>query len=285
MLLTRRSFLKKMMAGGLGVLGLTGGGYYYARYIEPAMLTKQSHLLEHSAIPSSFHRIKIVQFSDIHLGFHYSLDQFRKLIQEINNEKPDVILFTGDLIDEPQRFDFSADIPTLLNQLKAPLGKYWIYGNHDHGGYGTEKLESVMSKGGFTLLKNEVKQIEREGRTINLAGLDDVILGSPNLEGTLGDLDADAYTILLVHEPDIADSVKNYPVDIQLSGHSHGGQIRIPLLGSMVTPPYADKYVDGKHSISERLTLYISRGIGTTRMPYRFLCKPEYSVFTLISKT
>ncbi|MFC7061380.1 metallophosphoesterase [Halobacillus seohaensis] len=283
MFLTRRSFIKKMLYSGLGLLGLSGGGYYYAHYIEPEMLSKKIHTLTHSNIPRSFNNIKVIQFSDIHLGFHYTVDQFQTLVQNIQAEKPDLILFTGDLVDKPHRYSFNSDIPNILNQLNAPLGKYWIYGNHDHGGYGTEKLEAVMSNGGFTLLKNESTQISYNGESFTLAGLDDVMLGKPDLEGTLGIISEQSFTILLVHEPDIADTVKNYPIDVQLSGHSHGGQIRIPLLGAMVTPPYAEKYVDGKHTISDQLTLYVSRGIGTTRMPYRFLCKPEYSIFTLQS--
>ncbi|MCP3026292.1 metallophosphoesterase [Halobacillus sp. A5] len=283
--MTRRSFIKKMLYSALGFLGLSGGGYYYARYIEPDMLTRQTHTWVHPKIPEAFNQIKVVQFSDIHLGFHYSMNQFRNLIRKIKEENADLILFTGDLVDEPQRYNFTSEIPALLEELEAPLGKYWIYGNHDHGGYGTDKLESVMSNGGFKLLKNEVTEINRDGDSILLAGLDDIMLGSPNVGGTLNQLNEDTFSILLVHEPDIADRVKDYPVDVQLSGHSHGGQVRIPLLGALITPPYAEKYVDGKHLISDQLTLYISRGVGTTRMPYRFLCKPEYSVYTLDSES
>ncbi|WP_371925828.1 metallophosphoesterase [Halobacillus sp. A5] len=284
-MMTRRSFIKKMLYSALGFLGLSGGGYYYARYIEPDMLTRQTHTWVHPKIPEAFNQIKVVQFSDIHLGFHYSMNQFRNLIRKIKEENADLILFTGDLVDEPQRYNFTSEIPALLEELEAPLGKYWIYGNHDHGGYGTDKLESVMSNGGFKLLKNEVTEINRDGDSILLAGLDDIMLGSPNVGGTLNQLNEDTFSILLVHEPDIADRVKDYPVDVQLSGHSHGGQVRIPLLGALITPPYAEKYVDGKHLISDQLTLYISRGVGTTRMPYRFLCKPEYSVYTLDSES
>ncbi|WP_173916634.1 metallophosphoesterase [Halobacillus sp. Marseille-Q1614] len=283
MILTRRSFLKKMLYSGLGLLGLSGGGYYYARYIEPDMLRKQSYILKHPKIPSSFDQLKIVQFSDLHLGFNYSLEQFRELARKIQAESPDLILFTGDLVDEPQTYHFSGELPAILNELSAPLGKYWIYGNHDHGGYGTETLQAVMTDGGFTVLKNDVKAIEKNGEQFVLAGLDDIMLGSPDINGTLGNIDVNQFTLLLVHEPDIADVIKKYPVDVQLSGHSHGGQVRLPLIGSMITPPYGEKYVDGKHAISDQLTLYISRGIGTTRMPYRFLCQPEFSVFTLQS--
>ncbi|WP_431799603.1 metallophosphoesterase [Halobacillus andaensis] len=283
MLITRRSFIKKMLYSVLGFLGLSGGGYYYARYIEPDMLTTQQYTWQHPKIPEAFNQIKIVQFSDIHLGFHYSIDQFHNLIQKIKQEEADLILFTGDLVDEPQKYHFNAKIPSLLNELDAPLGKYWIYGNHDHGGYGTEKLQEVMSNGGFTLLKNEVKEITITDSSIMLAGLDDIMLGSPNIGGTLNQLKENIFSIVLVHEPDIADRVKDYHSDVQLSGHSHGGQVRIPLLGSMITPPYAEKYVDGKHLISDTLTLYISRGVGTTRMPYRFLCRPEYTVYTMQS--
>nr|WP_082235997.1 metallophosphoesterase [Halobacillus massiliensis] len=283
--MTRRSFLKKMLYSCLGLLGLSGSGYYYARHIEPGMLRKQRYVLKHPKIPASFNQLNIVQFSDLHLGFNYNLEQFRELTKKIQEETPDLILFTGDLVDEPQTYHFSGELPAILKGLHAPLGKYWIYGNHDHGGYGTDTIKNIMTDGGFTLLKNDVKSIEKNGEEILLAGLDDIMLGAPNIPGTLGKLDVEKFTILLVHEPDIADDIKDYPVDVQLSGHSHGGQVRFPLIGSLITPPYGEKYVEGKHLLGDHMTLYVSRGIGTTRMPYRFLCQPEFSVFTLQNNT
>ncbi|WP_226578228.1 metallophosphoesterase [Halobacillus litoralis] len=281
MKLTRRKFIKQSLAGAAGVLGLSAFGYSYARYIEPHMLTVQAHTIENSKIPRSFHNFKILQFSDTHLGFHYDLDQFESLVQRMNKEEAEIIVFTGDLVDEPQTYGFPPRLIELLQRLDAPLGKYWIYGNHDHGGYGTEKIRSVMEKSGFQLLQNEQVQIENGNEAFTLAGLDDVMLGSPKIEETLAGVPEESFTILMVHEPDVADYYQRYPIDVQLSGHSHGGQVQLPFIGYLVTPPYAEKYVEGHYPLEQDLQLYVSRGIGTTRLPYRFLCRPEISVFQM----
>ncbi|MGI8314072.1 metallophosphoesterase [Halobacillus mangrovi] len=284
MKLTRRKFIKNSLRSVFGIIGLTGASYYYARYVEPRMIAIRNFTLESVKIPTSLHDVKVLQFSDTHVGYHYDLKQFKKLINEINNQKPDLILFTGDLVDAPHLYDFPDELPILLSQLSSPLGKFWIYGNHDHGGNGTEKIKEVMKAGGFKLLQNSHTRIGDNKGSFILAGLDDVMLGRPNIDEALHLVDPDIFTLLMVHEPDVADEIQHYPVDIQLSGHSHGGQVQLPIYGYMITPPYAEKYVEGSYQLGDRLQLFVSRGVGTTRMPYRFLCRPEISVYTLKSK-
>ncbi|GGC79942.1 metallophosphoesterase [Thalassobacillus devorans] len=280
MKINRRAFLKKAFGSLLALLGLSGGTYYYARYMEPDMLTIQEETLINSKIPGSFRDFKVVQFSDTHVGFHYTLEQLKEVVDRINRIKPDLILFTGDLVDRPNAYEWGGNIVEVLKKLQAPHGKYWIYGNHDHGGYGTDIVKKKMDESGFQLLQNEHTVIKKEGASFILAGVDDLMLGKPDMEKTLQGTDRDSFVLLMVHEPDYADEVANYPVDVQLSGHSHGGQVQIPFFGYLVTPPYAEKYVEGRHTIGN-LDLYVSRGLGTTRLPYRFLCKPEFTVHTL----
>nr|WP_181349202.1 metallophosphoesterase [Thalassobacillus sp. CUG 92003] len=281
--MSRRSFLKKIFGSFLTFIGLSGGTYYYARYIEPDLLTVQDTVISKANIPDSFEGFKIIQFSDTHLGFHYNLDQLKKLAEKINQLEPDLILFTGDLVDEPQSYNWqNARLVSILSLLHAPHGKYWIYGNHDHGGYGTQKVKAVMQESGFKLLQNEQTSIARNGEEITLAGLDDVMLGQPDIEQALRESNEERFHLLMVHEPDYADKVQRYPVDVQLSGHSHGGQIQIPLLGYLITPPYAEKYVEGHYTVGDYpLNLYVTRGIGTTRLPYRLLCRPEINIYQL----
>ncbi|WP_234998392.1 metallophosphoesterase [Salirhabdus sp. Marseille-P4669] len=281
--ITRRSFLKRFLYSSLGVFGIGGGTYYYAKFLEPSMLKIKEESIYSPKLPESFTGMKIVHFGDTHLGFHYSLNQLEKLVDQINQLNPDIVFFTGDLIDDPKiyppnQFQTCSEI---LSAIKAPFGKFWIYGNHDHGGYGTDIIKDVMKLGGFQLLQNEAIEMEQNSEKINIGGLDDVMLGRPDLDRTFETTNFDHFTILLCHEPDFADQTIRYPVDVQFSGHSHGGQIQIPLIGYVITPPFAEKYVEGKHTIGDSLQLYITRGIGTTRLPYRFLCKPEINVYTL----
>lgn len=140
-----------------------------------------------------------------------------------------------------------------------------------------------MDQGGFQLLQNEHILIRNGSASFALAGLDDVMLGKPDIEKALNRIPEDLFTLLMVHEPDVADDYQRYPIDLQLSGHSHGGQVQLPFYGYMVTPPYAEKYVEGHYRLEQGLDLYVSRGIGTTRLPYRFLCQPEISLFLLKS--
>ncbi|MCT1904765.1 metallophosphoesterase [Oceanobacillus sojae] len=281
--MNRRTFLKRSLGSLLTLLGLSGGTYFYAREIEPSLLTITEESINSPQIPAAFNQFKIVQFSDTHLGFHYEIEQLESLVSKINNLKPDIILFTGDLVDDPNNYHWNDKLIQLLQQLDAPEGKFWIYGNHDHGGYGTDILHETFEAADFTLLQNSSSRIQRKDASFILAGLDDAMLGNPDISRALEERTDSDFTILLAHEPDLADTVKNYPVDIQLSGHSHGGQVRLPFIGDLYTPAYAEKYVQGKYTISDKLTLYVNSGIGTTRLPYRFLCRPELHVFTLHS--
>jgi len=139
-----------------------------------------------------------------------------------------------------------------------------------------------MDESGFQLLKNEHKVIDKENDRIIIAGVDDIILGKPDIETALENANPDLFTILLAHEPDFADTALQFPVDIQLSGHSHGGQVRFPFIGHLYTPAYAEKYVQGRYPLKDgKLTLFVNKGIGTTRLPYRFLCQPEIHLYTL----
>ncbi|MDX8044866.1 metallophosphoesterase [Gracilibacillus sp. S3-1-1] len=278
----RRTFLKRLFGGIIGFFGLSGGTYYYAREIEPSML--ETHFIDITSknTPTSFDGYKIVQFTDTHLGFHYTIEQLTELINKINRLEPDLIVFTGDLIDNPQTYQLDGRLIPLLSQLTAKDGKYCIYGNHDHGGYGTDLLNDIFAQSDFELLQNEHRQITKNGDTLYIAGIDDALLGNPDVEQAITGIPDDAFKILLAHEPDYADVAKNYPIDIQISGHSHGGQVQLPFIGYIYTPSLAQKYVEGGYTLGNYpLQLYVSRGIGTTRLPYRFLCKPEITVYQL----
>jgi predicted MPP superfamily phosphohydrolase len=284
---TRRTFLKQTLGSFLTVLGLSSGGYLYANRIEPSLLDIQELQIKHPLIPNSFDGIKMIQFSDTHLGFQYNLHQFNQLVKKINSLKPDIILFTGDLMDEPNQYTEINKLMPILKKLQAPLGKYCIFGNHDHGGYGSDIYRNIMETTDFSVLLNDSAPIKlSDGSIIYLLGIDDAMLGNPNLPLTLKNVPKNSFKILLSHAPDLAETASLYPVQWQLSGHSHGGQIKIPFLGALVTPPFGQIYPEGLYSIGEHnpLSLYVNRGIGTTRLPFRFMSKPELTVFTLKSE-
>lgn len=268
-------------AAGTIITG-AGLGYIYARHIEPAKLVTKSYTLTSERLPKSFHGLKIVQFSDLHLGYHYSIRKLRRLVRHIQEQKADVIVFTGDFADRPIRLKWKQEIVDCLTTLQAPFGKYWIYGNHDYRDESEAIVAKYMEAGGFTALHNTATFLKRGQEHIVLAGIDDVIRSTPNLHAATRHSDEDSFTILLAHEPDLAENVRHLPVDVQLSGHSHGGQVRIPFYGEVIVPPYGRRYVDSHYEIGSRpLHVFVSRGVGTTRMPIRFACPPEISILTL----
>ncbi|MBE5103976.1 metallophosphoesterase [Bacillus thuringiensis] len=279
--ITRRNFLKVGMRTCLYSFITTGFGYYYAKYIEPYTLSFTQHTLKSQLIPTSFHGMKILQFSDLHLGYYFSLQHLSQIVSKINAANPDIVLFTGDLIDNYQTYTDTPFVASILKNIQAPFGKFAIYGNHDHGGYGTEYYDHIMRESGFELLQNREKRIRLlDNSEISIFGLDDILLGKPRIKETLRHAQQHIYTIVLVHEPDIASQIATYPIDLQLSGHSHGGQVQIPFLGAIITPSLAKQYVEGLYNIQD-LTLYVNRGLGRTRVPFRFMAKPEITLFTL----
>lgn len=283
---SRRSFLKRAFGSLFTMVGIGGGGYYYAHDIEPKLLDISNYKIINKAIPHSFNNFKIIQFSDTHLGFHYDLQQLKKLVQKINKLKPDIIFFTGDLMDAPNKYSETNQIIPILKELTAPFGKFAIYGNHDHGGYGSDIYKSIIEESNFTLLLNSHQKIKHlDGSRFYVMGIDDAMLGKPDIITAMNGIPDDAYKILLSHAPDLADEAALYNIQLQLSGHSHGGQVKIPFVGALVKPPYAEHYNEGFYEIGDTpLTLYVNRGIGTTRLPFRFLSKPELTVYTLKSE-
>lgn len=273
--LTRRQFLKLGSSALIGA-GLAIGGY--ASIFEPKMLDITRITLHQKRLPAAFDGIKIAHFSDLHLGFHMDAEDAKRITGAINRERPDLICFTGDMVDGP--IDAVIEAVRPLSALKAPLGVLSIVGNHDFDD--VKRLMMLQEQAGFTVLRNGNVLLKRNGGRMAVAGLDDLLLGSPNPEKALKGIPEKMYTLLLMHEPDYADIAAEYPFDLQLSGHSHGGQIRLPWAGAVITPPGSKKYITGLYKIGVRgMPLYVNRGIGMTRLPLRFLCKPELTILTL----
>lgn len=284
--LTRRTFLRRTIGSFLTVFGLSSGGSFYANRVEPSLLEIKQQQIKHALIPTSFNGMRMVQFSDTHLGFQYNSKQFQKLVNKINDLQPDIILFTGDLMDEPNKYSELNKLMSLLKNLHAPLGKFCIFGNHDHGGYGSEIYRNIMESTNFTVLLNDSKPIKlKDGSSIYLLGIDDAMLGHPDIPLALKKVPDNQFKILLSHAPDLADDAAKYPIHWQISGHSHGGQVKIPLIGALVKPPFGRIYPEGLYTIGDdhSLSLYVNRGIGTTRLPFRFMAKPELTIFTFLS--
>jgi uncharacterized protein len=234
-------------------------------------------------LPKAFAGMRMVQFSDVHLGKYYSNVRLENLVTEIMELKPDLICFTGDLFDTHDG-DPNDEIIPILAKLNAPFGKFAVLGNHDHA-LGKSRITDILHNSGFHVLDNEQSIVEKQGEQIRIAGVDDMFMGKPNLRAALQMDFTQPFTLLLSHAPDYADQASHFPVDLQISGHSHGGQVRLPFIGALTTPKFGRKYVQGLHKVKgSQLLVYTNRGIGTTNLPIRFLCRPEITVFTLLNE-
>jgi predicted MPP superfamily phosphohydrolase len=273
---SRRTFIKKLLV----FLGVTATGPFYSFYGERNWLKIEEVDLYFNNLPKGFSNLRIAQFSDTHLGFYFDLQNLHNVVDRINSCKPDMICFTGDLVED--EYEHLQSTASILNGLKAPLGKYAVLGNHDYW-FDPNQVVSTLTSSGFKVLVNEKIRITKDGTDICIAGVDDMMHGSPNIEKALEGIGENEFAILLVHEPDYADITKDYLVGLQLSGHSHGGQIRIPIVGHLVAPPFGSKYVYGLNEI-KNLKVYTNRGMGTTIYPFRIYCRPEITIFNLKSK-
>ncbi|WP_050614611.1 metallophosphoesterase [Bacillus testis] len=283
--LDRRVFLKKSIQTGIAAFSIGVSGRFYCKHVEPFWVETKAYKINIPSIPPAFHKLRIVQFSDTHLGFHFNLLQLTKMIDKINKLQPDLILFTGDLLDKPAQYKNkeALAIVEVLSKIKAAHGKFCCYGNHDHGHNGSSLYKEVMEASDFIVLRNSNRMLRAaNGQSIYIAGIDEPMIGRPLWDKTLENIPDNQFVLLLSHAPDLAHQAKNLRVDMQLSGHSHGGQIQLPFIGPIFTPPFAKDFSDGLYNAG-RMIVYVNKGLGTTRIPYRFLARPELTLFVLES--
>ncbi|BFT75256.1 metallophosphoesterase [Paenibacillus sp. P36] len=281
--MNRRAFLKYSMSAVGSLVALAGVSGLYSIFGERYWIQLKTVPLAYRRYPAAFAGMRIVQFSDTHLGKYYSLDQLARVVKLVQRQKPDLICFTGDLFDSNYG-QISDDVIPILSRLQAKLGKYAVLGNHDMR-LDPGRVKDVLERSGFTVLVNANKSIVRGNSRLWIAGIDEMFHGKPDLPLALKGTKEDEFVLLLAHEPDFADTALKFPVDLQLSGHSHGGQIRIPFYGSLFTPDLGQKYEVGLYTFEKsEFHVYTNRGIGTTLFPIRFNCRPEITVFVLETK-
>jgi uncharacterized protein len=236
-------------------------------------------------LPPAFHGYRIVQLSDIHLDEYTEPFFLEHIIHKVNALAPDLVLLTGDFVTHGS-LTFVAGrhaihrCAEILTALTPP--RYACLGNHDVA-YDAPAVMDALSVTGTPVLVNQFVPIDRNGAHFWLCGVDDPGTSHPDLDLSIP-VKPDAPVILMAHEPDYADTVIAHPrgpfVDLMLSGHSHGGQIRLPFLGPLVLPPLGEKYPEG-HYRFKQMQLYVNRGIGTVGLPFRLNCPPEITVITL----
>lgn len=262
----------------------------YYLYYENNTLQISNYVITNNKIPKEFNNYKIVQISDFHNTKSKKLHN--SLVKEISNIKPNIIVITGDFIDANK-----TDINTSINFIKkikdiAPI--YYITGNHEASIESYNKLKEELINNNVTILDDKVEVLENNNALINLIGLDDPAFNKEPYRDdktTIKDdlkmitYDKTQYTILLSHRPELIDTYTEENFDLVLSGHAHGGQIRIPFLGGLVAPNqgFLPKYTSGIYEKNDT-KMIVSRGIGNSIIPFRINNRPELVVISLQNK-
>lgn len=260
--------------------------YLYTTYISSKIIDVKEERIINEKLPTNFNGLKIIQISDIHYGSTIFIKDIKKLVELVNERTPDLVVFTGDLINKDYKLNSKEQekLITELKKIKTTIGKYAIMGEED-----SSEFNTIMNQSNFTILNNSYDLIYKDNNTpILLIGL--------NNSKKNEDIDSayeyfnqpthnsNIYTITLLHKPDTVDEIlEKYPTtDLFLAGHSHNGQINIPYIGGLIKKEGSQQYINEFYQINNS-RLYISSGIGTNGNGFRLFCRPSINFFRLSS--
>jgi uncharacterized protein len=280
--ISRRRFLG-ISAASMGAI-LAGDGLAWEPY-HPKIV----HLeMRFPRWPDALDGFRIVQLSDLHYDPYFGSKPIEIAVRITNGLSPDLVALTGDFVTIPP-IETRANLlraaeqiepcTQLLKPLRSRYGSFAVLGNHDEFS-DPDIVARGLAAHGIQVLRNRAIPIEHDGARLFLAGVEDVLGGNADLDAAMRGISSDEAVILLAHEPDFADGAARFPIGLQLSGHSHGGQIRVPYLWPLFLPALSRKYPKGLYQVGE-LALYTNVGIGTIHIPMRWNCLPEITVVTL----
>ena len=256
----------------------------YSRFIGTKGLKVKEYKIVNENFTDNFYGLKIVHITDLHYGNTTNNSDLKKIVDKVNLIKPDIIVFTGDLLDKDLNNEELEEFKDILNNMKSNIKKYAVNGNHD------ENFSEILKETGFTDLNNNYDSLYNSNNSVILfSGIntnDDINDAIKNINNFLSDeqnTNKIIYKIMLMHEPDkILDfDYNNY--DLILAGHSHNGQITIPFIGSLYKPNGSKKYYKEYYEL-EDTKIYISGGIGTSTLKFRLFNKPSINLYRLTSK-
>ncbi|MBZ0296924.1 MAG: metallophosphoesterase [Anaerolineae bacterium] len=264
------------------LFGLTlAAAVAYAHYIEPGWTQVRYVRLQLPRLGKAFHGYMIAQIADIHMGSWMTRDRLQANIDIVNAIRPDLVAITGDFVDR-RTFYHPEDLIEPLRSLKPVDATVAVLGNHDYR-FNRYTIGRALEASGVIELPNRVHTLQRGGDQLHIAGVDNILLRQDCIDAVLDQLPPTGAAVLLAHEPDFADvSAPTGRFDLQLSGHTHGGQIRLPLLPVPVRPELGYRYPAGRYQVGD-MVQYTNRGLGMISPFLRFNARPEITVFILES--
>lgn len=269
------------------ILALIGMGMVaYGFFVEPHLVKVNKFKLGLQGSDAT--QVRVVQISDLHIKSDFTSESLAKIVDKINLQNPDIVLFTGDLYDNYAKYNDDENVIAELGRIKVTLAKFAVWGNHDYGGGGVRKYENIINSAGFVLLKNQYSYVDLpQGKRILLTGLDDSMLGSPKLPTRSSEESSD-YEILITHNAQDTLNYQQSGYNFALGGHTHGGQVDIPFLPfvndiALSAVSLSTEYGRGMYSLDgeNSQNLYVNSGIGTTKITVRFGVVPEIAVFDI----
>lgn len=279
----RARWLRRLLLGSL-LLGALGGAW--GCWLEPQRLVVSERELELPDWPKPLSGLRVALISDLHIGSPFwDLAALGRLVERCNAEKPDLVLLAGDYqINDIWGGVFVAAEPIAerLGALKAPLGVFAVLGNHDWWNDG-ERTRRAFAAHGIVVLEESVARLELRGSSFYVVGLADQMTRHSDPKAALAAVPPHAATLLLVHEPDVFATFPALGISptLTLAGHTHGGQVWLPLLGRLVVPSdFGERYAYG-HVVENGRHLFVTSGVGTSMLPVRFLVPPEIALLTL----
>lgn len=266
----------------LSLLGCLLSGVW-AFFIEPSRLVVNRQELSLPHWPGPLAGLRVALLSDLHVGSpHWGIERLRKLVVQTNAERPDLVLLAGDFMITgiPFGTDTSPElIADALTELRAPLGVVAVLGNHDAWIAG-DAVSRAFHARGLNVLENELYSLERAGARLTIVGLADLLTRPQRVRETIDSVPAGDAVLVLVHEPDVFPEIGARPA-LTLAGHTHGGQVDLPLLGRVWVPSeFGQRYVAG-HVVENGRHLFVTTGVGTSIIPVRFRVPPELVILTL----
>lgn len=252
-------------------------GILYVNQIEPSWIEIRTVAMPLPHLAPEFSGYRVVQLSDIHLDRWMTPARLAHIVSQVNQLNPDLVVLTGDFVTRSAE-EFAPGL-SVLNQLHPKDKTLSILGNHD-AWTNPPLIQTALETAGVQVLQNQVATVQRRSAQLHIGGVDDVWAKRDRLDQVLAALPPTGAAILLAHEPDFADkSAATGRFDLELSGHSHGGQVRLPLIEPFL-PPLANRYPLGQYKVGSMIQ-YTNRGVGMSGIHARFNCRPEITVFTL----
>jgi uncharacterized protein len=273
--MNRRRFLKSALALTAPAPAVAAGyGLFEAGWVR---IDRQT--LPLARLPAAFDGLTLAFLTDIHHGPFTSLDYVAAVVRTTLALQPDLIVLGGDYSLKDGKY--IRPCLDVLSGLKAPLGVFGVLGNHDYW-HGVSTTREGMAAAGVIELTNAGAWVTRGSARFRLAGVDDLWTGRADEQAALGDAKPEDACLLVSHNPDLAEALRDERVGLVLSGHTHGGQVVFPGGAPFVPSRYGQKYLHGLVQ-APRTLVYVSRGLGTSGLPVRFRSRPEINLITLVA--